>query len=98
MDQAGGHRGAGRLATRKAGSGAKPKLTAAQRARVLAWADATPRAPLAALRRRIAQEWGVALSATQVWALVRGRGFRRVVPRKRHDQADPAAQAAARKN
>ena len=55
MDQAGGHRGAGRLATRKAGSGAKPKLTAAQRARVLAWADATPRAttllPTANLQR-----------------------------------------------
>jgi transposase len=86
------------LAVRKAGSGARPKLNAAQQEQVLAWADATPRLTLPALRRRIAQEWGVALSETQVWALVRGRGFRRVVPRKQHHQADPAALAAAQKN
>jgi transposase len=86
------------LAARKAGSGARPKLTAAQQEQVLAWADADPRATRPALRRRIAAEWGVALSETQVWALVRGRGFRRVVPRKQHYQADPAAQAAAEKN
>ena len=86
------------LATRKAGSGARPKLTAAQQEQVLAWADTTPRLTLAALRRRIAREWGIDLSETQVWALVRARGFRRVVPRKRHYQADPAAQAAAQKN
>ena len=65
---------------------------------MLAWADADPRATMPALRRRSAAEWGVALRETQVWALVRGRGFRRVVPRKQHEQADPAAQAAAEKN
>jgi transposase len=86
------------LATRKAGSGARPKLTAARQEQVLAWADTTPRLTLPALRRRIAQEWGIDLSETQVWALVRARGFRRVVPRKRHYRADPAAQAAAQKN
>lgn len=86
------------LATRKPGSGGRPKLTAAQQAQVLAWADAAPRATMATLRRRIAEGWGVALSATQVWALVRGRGFRRVVPRKRHYQADAAALAVAEKN
>jgi transposase len=90
--------GLGALAARKAGSGARPKLTAAQQAQVLAWADATPRATLRVLRRRIAEAWQVELSETQVWALVRARGFRRVVPRKRHYQADPAAQAAAQKN
>lgn len=86
------------LGARKPGSGARAKLTAAQRERVLAWADADPRATIPGLRRRIAREWGVALSGTQVWALVRGRGFRRVVPRKRHYQADEAALAAAEKN
>lgn len=86
------------LATRKPGSGGRPKLTAAQREQVLAWADATPRLTMAALRRRVAAEWGVALSGTQIWVLARGRGFRRVVPRKRHYQADPARLAAAEKN
>ena len=86
------------LAPRKPGSGARAKLTAAQQERVLAWADAEPRVTIPALRQRIAEAWGVALSATQVWALVRGRGFRRVVPRKRHYQADPAALATAGKN
>jgi transposase len=90
--------GLDRLAARKPGTGGRPKLTAAQREQVLAWADASPRATMATLRRRIAAEWGVAISETQVWALVRGRGFRRVVPRKRHYQADPAALAAAEKN
>ena len=90
--------GLGALAGRKPGSGARPKLSAAQQEQVLAWADADPRATVPALRRRIAAEWGVALSETQVWALVRGRGFRRVVPRKQHHQADPAAQATAEKN
>lgn len=86
------------LAARKPGSGARAKLTAAQQEQVLAWADATPRVTMAALRRRIAREWGISLSETQVWALVRGRGFRRVVPRKQHYQADPARLAAAQKN
>lgn len=86
------------LAARKPGSGGRPKLTAAQQAQVLAWAAAAPRATLPTLRARIRETWGISLSATQVWALVRGGGFRRVTPRKRHHQADPAAQAAAQKN
>lgn len=86
------------LDARKPGSGARPKLDAARRERVLAWADATPRVTMAALRRRVAEEWGIALSATQVWALARRRGFRRVVPRKRHYQADSARLAVAEKN
>lgn len=86
------------LACRKPGSGGQHKLTPAQREQVLAWADAAPRATMPVLRARIGATWGVALSEPQVWALVRGRGFRRVVPRKRHYQADPAALAAAEKN
>lgn len=86
------------LAARKAGSGGRPKLDAARREQVLAWADAEPRATIPALRRRIAEAWGIGLSETQVWALVRGRGFRRVVPRKRHYQAEPARLAVAEKN
>ena len=89
--------GLGRLAARKAGSGARPKLTAAQQEEVLAWADAAPRTTMPALRRRIAEAWGIGLSGTQVRALVRGRGFRRAVPRRRHYRADPAAEATAQK-
>lgn len=86
------------LTGRRPGSGARPKLSATQQEQVLAWVDADPRATTPALRRRVAAEWGVALSETQVWALVRGRGFRRVVPRTQHHQADAAAQATAEKN
>lgn len=86
------------LARRKPGSGAAPKLSAAQQERVLAWADAAPRATMNALRARIKAAWGIELSETQVWALARGRGFRRVAPRRRHYRADPAAEAAAQKN
>ncbi|CAA9587552.1 MAG: hypothetical protein AVDCRST_MAG88-4208 [uncultured Thermomicrobiales bacterium] len=83
------------LDARKPGSGARPKLSAAQQEQVLAWADADPRATIPGLRRRVAAAWRIALSETQVWALVRGRGFRRVVPRKRHYQADTAALVTA---
>lgn len=86
------------LGARKAGSGATPKLSADQQEAVLAWADADPRATMPALRRRIAEAWQIELSETQVWALVRARGCRRVVPRRRHYQADPARQVTAEKN
>jgi transposase len=86
------------LAARKPGSGARPKLTPAQQGQVLAWADAEPHLTLHALAGRVAEAWGVRISHTQVWHLLRRAGFRRVVPRKRHHQADPGAQAAAQKN
>lgn len=86
------------LAGRKPGSGGRPKLTAAQRDAVLGWVDAEPRTTMPALRRRIAAEWGVSLSEPQVWRLVRRGGGRPVAPRRQHHQADPAAQAGAKKN
>ncbi|HEY8602658.1 MAG TPA: helix-turn-helix domain-containing protein [Thermomicrobiales bacterium] len=86
------------LAGRKPGSGGRPKLTAAQREQVLGWVDAEPRASIPALRRRIAEAWGVSLSEPQVWKLVRRGGGRPVVPRRQHYQADLAAQARAEKN
>ena len=86
------------LAARKPGSGAKPKLDPAQQARVLAWADAEPALTLHQLAARVGEELGVAISHTQVWVLLRRAGFRRVVPRKRHHEADPGALAAAQKN
>lgn len=86
------------LAGRKPGSGGRAKLTAAQREAVLGWVDAEPRATMPVLRARIARAWGVDLSEPQVWALARRGGGRRVVPRKRHYQADEAALAAAEKN
>ena len=86
------------LAGRKPGSGGHPKLDAAQRATVLGWVDAEPRTSMPVLRARIAEEWGVRLSEPQVWKLVRRGGGRPVVPRRQHYQADPAAQAGAKKN
>jgi transposase len=86
------------LAARKPGSGARPKLDPGQQERVLAWADAEPALTLHQLAARVGEELGVGLSHTQVWVLLRRAGFRRVVPRKRHHEADPAAQAAAQKN
>ena len=86
------------LAGRRPGSGGHPKLTAAQQGAVLGWVDAEPRTTMPAVRRRIAQEWGVSLSEPQVWQLVRRGGGRRVVPRTQHYQADPARQATAEKN
>jgi transposase len=86
------------LAGRRPGSGGRPKLDAAQRAAVLGWVDAEPRTTMPALRRRIAEAWGVSLSEPQVWKLVRRGGGRPVVPRTQHYQADPARQAAAEKN
>ena len=86
------------LAARKPGSGGHPKLTREQQAQVLAWVDAAPRTTMPALRRRVAEEWGISLSEPQVWKLVRRGGGRPVVPRRRHYQADTVAQAAAEKN
>lgn len=86
------------LATRQPGSGATPKLTAAQQEQVLAWAAAGSRATMPQLRHRLRETWQLDLSETQVWALVRDRGCRRVVPRRRHDPADPVALAGAGKN
>ena len=86
------------LAARKPGSGAKPKLGPGQQAQVLAWADAEPRLTLHALAARVEERWGVAISHTQLWHLLRRAGFRRVVPRKRHHRADAAAQEGAKKS
>lgn len=86
------------LAERKPGSGGRHKLTAAQREEVLAWGDGEPRTTMPTLRARIAAAWGVALSEPPVWKLVRRGGGRPVVPRRRHYQADAAAQARAEKN
>lgn len=86
------------LAGRKPGSGGRAKLDAAQRAEVLGWVDAEPRTTMPALRRRIAEAWGISLSEPQVWQLVRRGGGRRVVPRTQHYQADPVRQAGAEKN
>ena len=86
------------LAARKPGSGAKPKLGPGQQAQVLAWADAEPRLTLHALAARVEERWGVAISHTQLWHLLRRAGFRRVVPRKRHHRADAAAQEGATKS
>jgi transposase len=63
------------VAARKPGSGARAKLSADQRERVLGWADADPRATIPGLRRRIGEAWGIALSGAQA-SPMRGRGFR----------------------
>jgi len=86
------------LAERKPGAGAKPKLDAEQQGRLLRWVDEDPTLAPARLRERVLTEWGIKVGRTQMWALLRGGGARRVVPRRRHYEADAAAQEGARKS
>lgn len=90
--------GLDRLARRAGGIGQPPKLTAAQQAVVIAWMDAEPKLMLKQLRARIAERWDIALSTTQIWHLLKRHDARRVVPRTRHYQADPAAQRRCKKS
>jgi transposase len=90
--------GLDRLARRAGGNGRAPKLTAAQQAAVIAWMDAEPKLMLKQIKQRIAERWSISLSTTQVWHLLKRHDARRVVPRTRHYQADPAAQRRFKKS
>jgi transposase len=90
--------GLDRLARRAGGVGQPSKLTPERQAEVMAWVDAEPTLMLKQLRARIAERWGVSLSTTQVWHLLKRQEARRVLPRTRHYQADTAAQRRFKKS
>lgn len=90
--------GLDRLARRAGGVGQPPKLTAARQAEVMAWVDAEPTLMLKQLRARIAERWGISLSTTQIWHLLKRQEARRVMPRTRHYQANTAAQRRFKKS
>jgi transposase len=90
--------GLDRLARRAGGDGQPPKLTPERQAAVMAWVDAEPRLMLKQLRARIAERWGISLSTTQIWHLLKRQEARRVMPRTRHYQADTAAQRRFKKS
>jgi transposase len=90
--------GLDRLARRAGGDGQPPKLTPERQAEVMAWVDAEPRLMLKQLQARIAERWGISLSTTQIWHLLKRQEARRVIPRTRHFQADPAAQRRFKKS
>ncbi|HEY7909989.1 MAG TPA: winged helix-turn-helix domain-containing protein, partial [Thermomicrobiales bacterium] len=88
--------GLDRLARRAGGVGQPPKLTPERQAEVMAWVDAEPRLMLKQIRARIEERWGISLSLTQVWLLLKRHDARRVMPRTRHYQAETAAQRLGR--
>jgi transposase len=90
--------GLDRLARRAGGDGQPPKLTAERQAEVMTWVDAEPTLMLKQLRARIAERWGIALSTTQIWHLLKRQEARRVMPRTRHYQAETAAQRRFKKS
>jgi transposase len=90
--------GLDRLARRAGGVGQPPKLTAARQAEVMGWVDAEPTLMLKQLRARIAERWGISLSTTQIWHLLKRHEARRAMPRTRHYQADTAAQRRFKKS
>src|SRR5712692_5091208 len=63
--------GLDRLARRAGGIGRSPKLTAERQAAVMAWVDAEPTLMLKQIRARIAERWGISLSTTQIWHLLK---------------------------
>lgn len=84
--------GLDRLARRAGGEGQPPKLTPERQAEVMAWVDAEPTLLRKQLRARIAEQWGISLSTTQIWYRLKRQEARRVMPRTRQYQADTAAQ------
>ena len=90
--------GLDRLARRAGGVGQPPKLTPERQAEVMAWVDAEPRLMLKQIRGRIEERWGISLSLTQVWLLLKRHDARRVMPRTRHYQAETAAQRRFKKS
>jgi transposase len=90
--------GPGGLADRRATNGRKPKLTAEQRAGLLAAIQQPPpdgglwSGPK--LRRYVGDRYGVALSHTAAWNYLKALGFRLKVPRPRHPKAATAEEQA----
>jgi transposase len=90
--------GLDRLARRAGGDGQPPKLTPERQAEVMGWVEAEPMLMLKQIKARIAERWGISLSTTQIWHLLRRQEARRVMPRTRHYQADTTAQRRFKKS
>lgn len=81
------------------------KLTDGQIDRIRRWLRAGRNArgqsvhwTLARLALEVEQEFGIQISQTALWRLVRGLGFKQKVPRPFHEKADPKAQEDFKKN
>ena len=53
---------------------------------------------LARLVLEVEREFGIQISQTALWRLIRGMGFKQKAPRPSHAEADPKAQDAFKKN
>ena len=85
------------LGTPKHGGGNPGKLSFQQQATVDRWVEEQPTITLQRLQHRILDCFNLSLSLPQLSALLKKLGYRRVVPRKRHYQADPTSQEAYKK-
>lgn len=85
------------LGRRKHGGGYPSKLSWQQQAIVDEWVQNQPTITLLQLQKRILANWNISLSLPQVSALLKKLGYRRIVPKKRHYQADLASQEAFKK-
>jgi transposase len=81
----------------KHGGGNPGKLSFQQQATVDRWVEEQPTITLQRLQNRILACWDISLSLPQLSALLKQLGYRRVVPRKRHYQADLTSQGAYKK-
>jgi len=82
-----------------------PKLSESQRQEVYAWLDRGSNSrgeavhwTLKSLSIAIEEEFGVRITKTPLWIMIRSMGFRQKVPRQRHVQADKEKQEAFKKN
>jgi len=93
------------LYDRRAGRGAKPRLSPAQQERVADWVregpdravDGVVRWRCVDLARRIGREFGVSLAERSVGSLLKRLGFRRLSARPHHPNRDVEAQEAHKK-
>lgn len=85
------------LNTKNHAGGYPAKLSLEQQAIVDMWVMERPTITLSQLQRRIFHEWCISLSLPQVAALLAKLDYRRIIPRKRHYQADSDQQAAYKK-
>ncbi len=85
------------LGTPKHAGGNPSKLSFDQQATVDKWVEEQPTITLQRLQKRMLDCWDISLSLPQLSFLLKKLGYRRVVPRKRHYQADLTSQGAYKK-
>lgn len=85
------------LSIAKHGGGYPSKLSVERQLIVDTWVEEHPTITLAQLQQRIADRWQISLSLPQISSLLTKLGYRRVVPKKRHYQANQAEQQSFKK-